>query len=294
MRTTLRNAQGFAHDGGYYMIGLAVPQAARRELLTQGETTMSSAPYTIYAIEYARRETNSTELFYGDYHNTPIKMSYFVWAVTNGTHTIVVDLGFTEEVGTRRGRQFVRCPSQGLAALGIDCASVEHVIVSHFHYDHVGNYALFPHATFYVQDEEMRFYTGRYVCQGAFRHSVEVEDILAMVRYNYDGRLCFIDGEREILPGIAVYKVGGHTAGMQIVTVQTAGGRAVLASDASHYYHNIEKNVPFMVHHDLPGMYYGFQRIRELAEQPELIIPGHDPLVLERLKPVTEGIVSLG
>jgi hypothetical protein len=49
-----------------------------------------------------------------------------------------------------------------------------------------------------------------------------------------------------------------------------------------------------MLHHDLPGMYYGFQRIRELADRPDLIIPGHDPLVLERLKPVAEGIVSLG
>jgi glyoxylase-like metal-dependent hydrolase (beta-lactamase superfamily II) len=255
---------------------------------------MQPAPYTIYAVEYARRETTSTELFYGDYHNTPTKMSYFVWAVTNGEHTVIVDLGFTEEVGTRRGRQFVRCPSKGLAAVGIDCTSVEHVILSHFHYDHVGNYALFPHATFYVQDAEMRFYTGRYVRQAAFRHSVEVDDIVTLVRYNYEGRLTFVDGEREILPGISVHHVGGHTAGMQIVTVQTGEGRAVLASDASHYYHNIEKNIPFRVLHDLPSMYDAFQRIRDLASKPELIVPGHDPLVLERLRPVTEGIVSLG
>ena len=56
---------------------------------------------------------------------------------------MVVDLGFTEEVGTRRGRQFLRCPSKGLAMLDIDCTKVEHVILSHFHYDHVGCYALF-------------------------------------------------------------------------------------------------------------------------------------------------------
>lgn len=253
-----------------------------------------TAPYTIYAIEYARRETTSTQLFYGDYHNTPTKMTYFIWAVTNGTHTVVVDLGFTEEVGTQRGRQFVRCPSKGLAEIGIDCARVEHVILSHFHYDHVGNYALFPNARFYVQDEEMRFYTGRYVSQPAFRHSVEVDDVLALVRYNYQGRLYFVDGEEEILPGISVHRVGGHTAGMQIITVQTASGRAVLASDASHYYHNFEDNVPFMVIHDLPGMYHAFQRLYALADTPELIIPGHDPMVLERLKPVAQGIVSLG
>jgi glyoxylase-like metal-dependent hydrolase (beta-lactamase superfamily II) len=189
---------------------------------------------------------------------------------------------------------FLRCPSKGLAEIGIDCARVEHVILSHFHYDHVGNYALFPNATFYVQDTEMSFYTGRYVQHAAFRRSIEVEDVLALVRYNYEGRLTFIDGEQEILPGIRVHKVGGQTAGMQIITVQTKEGRAVVASDASHYYHNIEKNVPFLTLHDIPGMYYGFQRIRALADKPELIIPGHDPLVQERLRRVANGIVSLG
>jgi glyoxylase-like metal-dependent hydrolase (beta-lactamase superfamily II) len=255
---------------------------------------MQPAPYTIHAVQYAQRNSNSSELFVGDAHNTPMKMAYFVWALTNGSQTVVVDLGFTEAVGTRRGRQFLRCPSEGLAMLGIDCASVEHVILSHFHYDHVGCYALFPHATFYVQDAEMSFYTGRYVRQAAFRHSVEVDDILALVRFNYEGRVVFVDGDKEIVPGINVHKVGGHTAGMQIITAQTQGGRAVVASDASHYYHNYEKNVPFTTHHDLPGMYYGFQRIRELADRHDLILPGHDPLVLERLKPVAEGIVSLG
>jgi glyoxylase-like metal-dependent hydrolase (beta-lactamase superfamily II) len=171
---------------------------------------------------------------------------------------------------------------------------VEHVILSHFHYDHVGNYALFPNATFYVQDEEMQFYTGRHVRHPAFRHAIEVEDIMALVRFNYEGRLTFIDGEQEVVPGISAHKVGGHTAGLQIVTVQTKEGRAVVASDASHYYHNFEKNVPFMVIHDIPRMYQAFERMRALADKPELIIPGHDPLVQERLHRVADGIVSLG
>ncbi|MCZ6874997.1 MAG: N-acyl homoserine lactonase family protein [bacterium] len=255
---------------------------------------MQTAPYTIYAIQYAHRKTNSTELFYGDYHNTPMAMDYFIWALTNGEHTVVVDLGFTEEVGTRRGRQFLRCPSKGLAEIGIDCKSVEHVIVSHFHYDHVGNYALFPNATFYVQDDEMSFYTGRHASQPAFKHSIEIDDVVAMVRYNYDGRLKFIDGEEEIVPGISVHGVGGHTAGLQIVSTQTKEGRAVLTSDAAHYYHNFENNVPFMVIHSIPQMYQAFQRIRQLADKPELIIPGHDPLVQQRLHKVAEGIVCLG
>ena len=66
---------------------------------------MQPAPYTIHAVQYAQRNTTSTELFVGDTHNTPMKMAYFVWALTNGAQTVVVDLGFTEAVGTRRGRQ---------------------------------------------------------------------------------------------------------------------------------------------------------------------------------------------
>jgi len=254
---------------------------------------MPTAPYRIHAVRYAHRACTSSEVFYGDHHAAPMTMDYFVWALSNGSHTVVVDLGFTEPVGTRRGRQFLRCPSRGLAEIGIDCRQVEHVVLSHFHYDHVGNYALFPRATFYVQEAEMAFYTGRHAALPAFRRSVEVDDVLALVRLNYEGRLTFVDGAREIVPGISVHRVGGHTAGMQIVTAAHARGQAVVASDASHYYRNLEERIPFNTLHDLPGMYRAFDRIRELAGGEDLVIPGHDPLVLERLPRVADGIVEL-
>jgi glyoxylase-like metal-dependent hydrolase (beta-lactamase superfamily II) len=167
------------------------------------------------------------------------------------------------------------------------------VILSHYHYDHVGNYGLFPNATFYVQDSEMAFYTGRNASLGAFRHSVEVDDVCAMVRLNYERRLSFVDGSREIVPGIAVHHVGGHTAGMQIVTVAHARGQAVVASDASHYYRNFEERIPFNTLQDLTRMYSAFDKIRALASSPDLVLPGHDPLVLERLKRVGDGIVEM-
>ena len=254
---------------------------------------MPNAPYRIYAVRYAHRKCTTSEAFYGDYHKGPMTMDYFVWALTNGAETVVVDLGFTEVVGTRRGRQFLRDPGKGLAEIGVEAASVKHVILSHFHYDHVGNYALFPNATFYVQDSEMAFYTGRHAALPAFRHSVEVDDVCALIRLNYDRRMQFVDGSREIVPGIAVHHVGGHTAGMQIVTVAHARGQAVVASDASHYYRNFEEGIPFNTLQDLPRMYSAFAKIRELASSQDLVLPGHDPLVLERLKRVGDGIVEM-
>ena len=254
---------------------------------------MAVSPYRVYAVRYAHRTCSSSEVFYRDTHDSPMTMDYFVWAVTNGARTVVVDLGFTEAVGTRRGRQFLRPIDRGLAEIGVDVRTVEHVIVSHFHYDHVGNYVLFPNATFYVQDAEMAFYTGRNAALPAFRHSVEVDDVCALIRLNYEGRVKFIDGAGEVVPGVAVEKVGGHTAGMQIVTVAHARGQAVVASDASHYYRHFEENIPFNTLQDLPRMYAAFTKIRDLASSPDLVLPGHDPLVLERLTRVGDGIVEM-
>jgi glyoxylase-like metal-dependent hydrolase (beta-lactamase superfamily II) len=254
---------------------------------------MPVAPYRVYAIRYAHRACTSSEVFYGDADASPMAMDYFVWALISDRHTVVVDLGFTEAVGTRRGRRFLRCPGRGLREVGVDAAAVEHVVVSHFHYDHVGNHALFPRATFHVQEAEMAFYTGRSAAEPAFRRSIEVDDICALVRLAYEGRLRFIDGESEIVPGVRVHRVGGHTPGMQVTTVTTARGRAVVASDAAHYYRNLQARIPFPTLHDLPGTYRAFDRIRELADAPDLVVPGHDPLVLERLRAVADGIVEL-
>ena len=175
---------------------------------------MPPAPYRIHAVRYAHRDCTTSEAFYGDHHNGPMAMDYFVWALTNGSETVVVDLGFTEAVGTARGRQFLRPIDRGLAEVGVDCTQVQHVVLSHFHYDHVGNYALVP------QRELLRPGRGDGASTpGAtrrwarFARSVEVEDICALIRLNFDRRLVFVDGGGEVVPGVNVQKVGGHTAG---------------------------------------------------------------------------------
>jgi glyoxylase-like metal-dependent hydrolase (beta-lactamase superfamily II) len=56
----------------------------------------------------------------------------------------------------------------------------------------------------------------------------------------------------------------------------------VLASDASHLYANMNDRRPFPIVWDVPKMLAGYARLAELADSPELIVPGHDPLVMRR------------
>jgi glyoxylase-like metal-dependent hydrolase (beta-lactamase superfamily II) len=241
------------------------------------------SPFQVYAIKYATREARSGEHFYGgDPHDAPMPMDYYVWAVVSPERTIVVDAGFTAEVAARRGRKYLRCPTEGLEALGIDCARVPYVILTHLHYDHVGNLEKFPEATYVVQEAEMAFWTGRYAGRDHFRTIVEVDDIAYLVRENFEGRLRFVAGSEEIVPGIEVHRTGGHSAGLQVVRVKTARGSVVLASDATHFYANIEQDRPYSIVSDLPRMYGAFDLVHALADSSAHLVPGHDPLVLER------------
>lgn len=252
--------------------------------------------YEIYAIKYAHNERRSGDNFIGgDPHDTPMPLDYFVWAITNENRTIILDTGFDEDMAQQRGRTYLRSPREGLGMIGIDPDSIEDVVISHMHYDHSGNETLFPNAQYHLQDDEMAFCTGRHMCHEAMNRAFSVDDVSAMVRRIFAGRVQFHDGDAELAPGITLHRVGGHTTGLQIVRVMTGRGWVVLASDASHFYANMEQGRPFPIVHDMGDVLEGYKTVKRLAGSPDHIIPGHDPLVMTRYpapRPQLDGIVA--
>ena len=159
--------------------------------------------------------------------------------------------------------------------------TIRDVIVTHLHYDHAGNLDLFPNARFHLQEREMSFATGRYMCNGMLRHPFSVEHVITMVRHVYADRVKFHSGDGEIAPGVTVHRVGGHSDGLQVVRVETARGPVVLASDAVHFYANLQKRNPFPIVFDVGDMAQGWEIVERLAGDPDRFIPGHDPIVSE-------------
>lgn len=242
-----------------------------------------SEHYQIHALKYAHVHRKSSLNFIdGDVHDTDMPLDYFVWVIRNDQRTIVVDTGFDRAMAQKRGRIFCHPVEEGLAALGINHEQVRDVIITHMHYDHAGNNALFPAAHFHLQESEMGFATGPCMCHAGLRHALEVEDVVTMVRRLYDERVSFCRGVRHIAPGVEVHHLGGHTAGLQVVRVRTKIGWVVLASDASHFYANMESGRSSPIVHNHFDMLEGFRTLRELASAPTQIVPGHDPLVLAR------------
>jgi glyoxylase-like metal-dependent hydrolase (beta-lactamase superfamily II) len=239
--------------------------------------------YEVYALKYAHHARRASENFIGgDPHDGPMPLDYFVWLVRGEGREIVVDTGFSAAMAAKRGREHLRCPAESLQLLGVDATRVKDVVITHLHYDHVGNFERFPAATLHLQELEMRYATGRYMCSECFRGAFEAEDVVGVVRRVYQGRVRFHDGDSELAPGISLHLIGGHTMGLQVVRIATRRGALLLASDASHFYANMAEARPFPIVWSVADMLDGYGRMRALAESPAHIIPGHDPLVLER------------
>jgi glyoxylase-like metal-dependent hydrolase (beta-lactamase superfamily II) len=253
-----------------------------------------TAEYELFALRYAMRPAMRHEHFIGgDPHDGPMPMDYFIWVAKNAERAVVIDIGFTAESGGKRGRVLERCPIDALTLLGVDPSTVQDVILTHMHYDHVGNFHKFPRARFHLQEPEIHYAVGRYMRHRQLAKSFEPDDVCGIVRLNFDGRVQYCNGPADLLPGISVVPTGGHSAGLQFVKVNTRRGVVVLASDVTHFYENMETYRPFTTALNVGEMLDAFDTLRNHAASPDLIVPGHDPEVMRRYPAVSEALKGI-
>ncbi len=92
---------------------------------------MSDDIWEVYAVRYAEHQRKAADNYIGgDPHDVLQPLDYFVWVIKNDTRTFLVDTGFDQPVGGRRGRTIVKPIDQGLKSLGVDPATVKDIIIS--------------------------------------------------------------------------------------------------------------------------------------------------------------------
>ena len=108
-------------------------------------------------------------------------ISYYVWVI-KGPHGLSCATPVsTKPPAKERARKIIHPVGEGLKALGVQPDKVDHVIATHMHWDHAGNYDLFPNARYHIQDTEMAYATGRCMCHQMLRIPFSERDVHAMV-----------------------------------------------------------------------------------------------------------------
>lgn len=250
-------------------------------------------PYQIYALRYAERDTRQCMFFFREPSTETLTLHFYLWVILGGAHPVILDTGFSAQDAQRREARGWISPAEMVRRVGVRVDEVPLALISHLHWDHWDGYQLFPGATFWVQREEMAFWTGFAGQHAHYRLFAEAEPLADLVRLNYAGRVRLVEGDVPVLPGITAHFVGGHTPGLQVVSVETAKGTVVLTSDASHFYRNIERRDPVQIITSLPQMLQGFELIDRLAGSSERVVAGHDPDVASRFDEVEPGIIRI-
>jgi glyoxylase-like metal-dependent hydrolase (beta-lactamase superfamily II) len=261
---------------------------------------VSSDVYETYALRYATRQDNTAAAnyyrfeLYGEPDRT-FAMDYFFWVARNAHRTVLVDCGYSEVRAVERGRTLVASPTELLERIGSSPREVDHVVLSHMHWDHIGNTDLFPNATFSIARREYEFWRGPFGRRPCLGLALGDEELGAIEHLDRAGRLFQIEDDlHRLYPGLHLITTPGHTPGQLVADVGVAGGSVVLASDALHYTDEMTLDRPFHVFTELAGMYRTYELLRSMAARPTtVVVPGHDPAVTTTHQEVAENCYAL-
>ncbi len=252
--------------------------------------------YEIYAIKYATLKAFPLGgLVEGEDRNQRLDIGMYIFLVKGGGKNILFDCGFYRPQFMRQWKPAdYEIPSAAVERAGVKAADITDVIISHIHWDHADGFDLFPNAKVWIQKEEIEYYAGEAWDGGKKRTAADPDDILGLVKMNTEARLGLVKGDaQQILPGITAYIGGKHTYQSQFIGVKTAAGTVVLASDNVYMYMNLEKHKPIAATLDRESNLRAQDRMKDLAANPKLIVPGHDPAVMKNFPEVAPGVVRI-
>lgn len=129
--------------------------------------------------------------------------------------------------------------------IGVFPDDVDTVILTHSHFDHIGNNDMFKNAEFIMHSAE----------------NGKIDDV----------RL--IDGDEQVAPGIKIVHTPGHTRGSISVFVDS-DQKYVVAGDAIPKFGNYERMIPPAINFDEE---LALESIKRITKYADVIIPGHDP-----------------
>ncbi|MGB6001523.1 MAG: N-acyl homoserine lactonase family protein, partial [Thermoanaerobaculia bacterium] len=277
--------------GGLLLVGLvAAPWWAGRPLRAEEKAEV----YRVYAVSYGSSTSRESRVLESGSSSTRVPFEWLFWVVRNNERTVLVDTGSDDvDEARRRGIERFAQPLERLRQLGISPLEVTDVVLTHAHWDHMGNLAPYRNAKIWIQEAELE-HVGSLVSEDRpSRSGVRLEHVQQLLEAEREGRLVRVRGETQPAPGIQLRLSGGHTPGSQYLVVEATDGPVVIAGDAAYVYDNVQWHEPIGSAADHDANLRAIREMHRLAISPFFILPGHDPRVMDWFPEVSTGIVEI-
>lgn len=153
-----------------------------------------------------------------------------------------------------------------LREMGYPPEKIEHLIISHAHWDHIMNFQFFPNAKIYIHHEDIKFARSR-------EGEVDLSFPKPYMRELLDTPdLKILNTEELVLEGIRLMHTPGHTPGSISAVMDTSWGATIICGDT------IKNRAEFFSNsYDIRGDEKVFlQSIEKIRAIADAIAPGHD------------------
>jgi glyoxylase-like metal-dependent hydrolase (beta-lactamase superfamily II) len=221
-----------------------------------------------------------------------ISMSLRPLLIRTGRENVLIDAGIGDKMSDKEVEIYAIDRSQALdaslAAAGVTPADIDVVIATHLHFDHAGGFTdrlgeklvpHFPRARYLIRrgewDDAMHPHERN-------RASYLAENFAPLAQA---GVVDYIEDDGQVLPGISVWRTGGHTRHHQAVRIMSGGRTAMFVADL----------VPTAAHIDPAWiMGYDLYPMETLAAKKQLLaeaLPGEYVIFFEHDPEIAAGII---
>jgi N-acyl homoserine lactone hydrolase len=220
-------------------------------------------------------------LFYGETYWAP----NVAWFIEGADQNILIDTSISAEDFKKYSEtkiENLNSFEDALALVGRKPDDIDLIIQTHLHFDHCGNTAKCKNARVVVQKAEFDFAFAPHPAFAAVYDKGLIKDC----------RIVPIQGDQEILPGIQVIFVPGHTVGTQAVSIQTAKGMAIISGFCSCYETFYPPTPKLQWGRDCsgsvaaPGIYVdaikAYDAVLKIKGLADILLPMHDVAIFDK------------
>ena len=168
-----------------------------------------------------------------------VPLAFNCYLIRTGSHNILVETGLGDKRDAR-ARGHMNVPEvteqlpEAIARRGVDPESIDIVVNSHLHWDHVGGNTIVRGDCVLPAFPRARYFASR----GEWEHAHErhVRDAGSYLDADYDplvesGQMTLVDGDHEVVPGVWMRRAPGHNRDMMVITAASNGQTFCFLSD---------------------------------------------------------------